>query len=105
MAVAAPRRRRRNAACATTPDDRAPTDADKGEIRVEVETSLNFDRLILFGSGDGIGGDPSRRLASTSQGTVADVGPRAMVGTVDSSRRARARDPDRAAARGSCSIR
>jgi hypothetical protein len=50
------------------------------QIRVEIETSLNFDRLILFGDGEGsavIRPDGSRN----AQGAVADIGPRAMVGT------------------------
>ena len=53
----------------------------KGDVRLEVETSLNFDRLILLGPGDGsavLRPDGS----STSAGTVAAISPRAMVGTV-----------------------
>jgi hypothetical protein len=53
----------------------------KGEVRLEVETSLNFDRLILLGQGEG-----SATLrpdgSMSSGGTVAEVSPRAMVGTV-----------------------
>jgi hypothetical protein len=52
----------------------------KQEIQLEIETSINFDRLILLGEGDGaavIRPDGSR----AAQGAVADVGPRAMVGT------------------------
>jgi hypothetical protein len=51
------------------------------DIKLEIETSLNFDRLILFGSGEGqavIRPDGS----STATGSVSDIGPRAMVGTV-----------------------
>jgi len=53
----------------------------KGDVRLEVQTSLSFDRLILLGPGDGsavIRPDGS----STSAGTVAEISPRAMVGTV-----------------------
>ena len=53
----------------------------KGEVRLEVETSLNFDRLILLGQGDGsavLRPDGS----SASAGTVAEISPRAMVGSV-----------------------
>lgn len=53
----------------------------KGEVRLEVETSLNFDRLILLGPGNGsavLRPDGS----SLSGGTVAEISPRAMVGTV-----------------------
>jgi hypothetical protein len=56
-------------------------DSGKGEVSLEVETSLSFDRLILSGQGDGsavLRPDGSR----TSAGTVADISPRAMVGTV-----------------------
>lgn len=60
----------------TQPDTR-----DQGEqIRLEIETSLNFDRLVLFGAGEGsamIKPDGTHAAA----GTVADIGPRAMVGT------------------------
>jgi hypothetical protein len=55
-----------------------PTNGD--DIRLEIETSLNFDRLILAGGGQGaavIRPDGS----SASEGAVVDVGPRAMVGT------------------------
>jgi hypothetical protein len=56
-------------------------DTGKGEVRLEVETSLNFDRLILLGQGEGsavLRPDGS----SASAGTIADISPRAMVGTV-----------------------
>src|SRR5436305_9994107 len=49
-------------------------------IRLEIETSLNFDRLVLFGSGEGsavVRPDGS----SVATGALADVGARAMVGT------------------------
>lgn len=50
------------------------------QIRLDIEASINFDRLILLGAGDGtavIRPDGSR----AAQGTVADIGPRAMVGS------------------------
>jgi hypothetical protein len=49
------------------------------QIELEIETSLNFDRLLLFGAGEGsalIRPDGARSAA----GSVADIGPRAMVG-------------------------
>src|SRR5690348_16812917 len=50
------------------------------DIKLEIETSLNFDRLILFGGG--AGSALIRPDGSTSaQGSVTDVSPRAMVGT------------------------
>jgi hypothetical protein len=56
-------------------------ESGKGEVRLEVQTSLNFDRLILSGLGEGsavLRPDGS----TTSAGTVAEISPRAMVGTV-----------------------
>lgn len=50
------------------------------EVSLEIETSLNFDRLILSGEGEGaaiIRPDGSRAV----EGSVAEVSPRAMVGT------------------------
>jgi len=58
-----------------------PDIATNGDVQVQVETNLNFDRLILAGSGSGaatIRPDGS----SGVEGTVTQVGPRAMVGTV-----------------------
>jgi Domain of unknown function (DUF4402) len=51
------------------------------DIQLEIQTSLNFDRLILYGDGDGaalIRPDGS----TAAEGAVADISPRAMVGTV-----------------------
>jgi hypothetical protein len=53
----------------------------KGEVRLEVETSPNFDRLIVLGQGEGSA--VLRPDGSTSSGgTMAEVSPRAMAGTV-----------------------
>ena len=50
------------------------------DIRLEIETSLNFDRLILYGEGSGTA--VIRPDGTTSaQGTVSDISPRAMVGS------------------------
>jgi uncharacterized protein DUF4402 len=60
----------------TAPDNSSPSQ----DLRLEVETSINFDRLIMLGDGDGaavIRPDGSR----AAEGAVSDVGPRAMVGT------------------------
>jgi hypothetical protein len=54
--------------------------SEQDQVRLEIETSLNFDRLILFGEGDGtavIRPDGSR----SAEGSVTDIGPRAMVGS------------------------
>lgn len=59
----------------TARDEPTPGEA----IRIEIETSLNFDRLILYGAGTGTA--LIRPDGSTSaQGVVSDIGPRAMVG-------------------------
>lgn len=56
-------------------------DSTKDEVRLEIETSLNFDRLILVGQGEGSA--VLRPDGSTSSGgTMAEISPRAMVGTV-----------------------
>ena len=50
------------------------------DIRIEIETNINFDRLLLLGAGEGaavIRPDGSH----SAQGNVSDIGPRAMVGT------------------------
>jgi len=61
----------------STARDGAGTDDD---IRLDIETSLNFDRLVLFGAGSGSA--MIRPDGSTSaQGAVSDISPRAMVGT------------------------
>jgi hypothetical protein len=64
-----------------SPTTERDADSGKGDVQLEVETSLTFDRLILLGSGEGtavIRPDGS----SSGTGTVADLSPRAMVGTV-----------------------
>jgi hypothetical protein len=53
----------------------------RDDVAIEVETSLNFDRLVLAGSGDGaavIRPDGSRG----AEGAIATVGARAVVGSV-----------------------
>lgn len=65
----------------STPTTTRDEKVDGDDIRLELETSLNFDRLILFGDGQGsatIRPDGS----SAATGAVSSVGPRAMVGTV-----------------------
>jgi hypothetical protein len=66
--------------CETPTTSRAEGDAGK-DITLEIETSLNFERLILSGDGDGAAIiRPDGSLAT--QGAVAEISPRAMVGTV-----------------------
>jgi hypothetical protein len=63
-----------------TPTTTRDAAAEGAEVSLEIETSLNFDRLILFGEGDGaaiIRPDGSRAV----EGSVAEVSARAMVGS------------------------
>jgi hypothetical protein len=65
----------------TTPTTSRDDKAEAGDVRLEIESSLNFDRLILFGEGQGtalIRPDGS----SSAQGAVAEISPRAVVGSV-----------------------
>jgi len=64
------------AAPTTTPDGETAT-----PVKLEVDTSLDFDRLVLAGSGTGtalLGPDGSRQTS----GTVVSIGGRAMAGTI-----------------------
>ena len=64
-----------------SPTTNHETESAKGDVQLDVETSLSFDRLILSGTGEGtavIRPDGS----SSSTGAIDDVSPRAMVGTV-----------------------
>jgi hypothetical protein len=64
-----------------TPTVTRPESVDGADVKLQIETSLNFDRLILDGAGDGIA--VIRPDGSTSAtGALSTVGPRAMVGTV-----------------------
>ena len=65
----------------STPTTERPQGDLGSEIRLEVETTLDFDRLVLLGSGDGSatllpGGERS------ASGSIATVGAGAMVGSV-----------------------
>ncbi|MFL6721430.1 MAG: DUF4402 domain-containing protein [Sphingomonas sp.] len=58
-----------------------PADSADGDVQLQIETGLDFDRLILSGAGPGAA--TLRPDGSTgAEGTVAGVGSRAMVGTV-----------------------
>lgn len=59
----------------------AAQDLPGGDVQLQIEAGLNFDRLILSGAGTGsvtIRPDGS----NAAVGSVIEVGPRAMVGTV-----------------------
>lgn len=52
-----------------------------GDVDLQIETDLNFDRLILMGAG--VGAATLRPDGSTAaEGAVMQLGPRAMVGSV-----------------------
>src|SRR5579884_3411071 len=63
------------------PTTALPTDGPNGDVQLQIETRLDFDRLILSGSGAGAA---TIRPDGTqlAEGGVIDLGPRAMVGTV-----------------------
>lgn len=65
--------------CAAPISESKPADA-RDAIRLEIESSVKFDRLVLFGEGDGsalLKPDGSH----SAEGAVSDIGPRAMVGS------------------------
>ncbi len=66
--------------CSQTATDR-PEDKPNGDVELQVETGLSFDRLIISGSG---GGAATIRPdgAKGVEGSVVEISPRAMVGTV-----------------------
>jgi hypothetical protein len=53
---------------------------DEGPVRLEIAASLDFDRLILLGSGEGSATLLPDGTRSVS-GTIGDIGGRAMVGS------------------------
>jgi len=56
-------------------------DTPADDVQVQVETNLNFDQLLLAGAGSGsVTIKPDGSISS--EGMVAQAGPRAMVGTV-----------------------
>ena len=63
------------------PATAAPAATADGDVQLQIETKLNFDRLILSGSGTGAA---TIRPDGTqlAEGAVINLGPRAMVGTV-----------------------
>ena len=63
------------------PTDERAEDSPNDNLQLQIETNLNFDRLILSGAGTGaVTIRPNG--SSGAEGIVAEVGPRAMVGTV-----------------------
>jgi hypothetical protein len=65
----------------TQPTTERPADTPDGDVQLQIETALSFDRLII--SGAGMGAATIRPDgANTAEGSVIEVSPRAMVGTV-----------------------
>jgi hypothetical protein len=67
--------------CDTPTTALSPSAANGDDIQIEIETDINFDRLILARAGDGVAvirPDGSR----TATGALSEVGARAMVATV-----------------------
>src|SRR6266851_1150876 len=63
------------------PTTEMPTDSADGDVQLQVETGLDFDRLIF--SGTGMGSATVRPDGSSAaSGVVEALGPRATVGTV-----------------------
>ena len=60
----------------TSPDEQTA----EGPVRLEIETSLDFDRLILLGAGEGSATLLPDGTRSVS-GAIGDIGGRAMVGS------------------------
>jgi uncharacterized protein DUF4402 len=60
--------------------DRPPDSAD-GDVQLQIESGLNFDRLIISGSGSGAA-TIRPDGANSAEGAVLEISPRAMVGTV-----------------------
>ena len=63
------------------PSTDRPEDKPDGDVELQVETALSFDRLIISGAG---GGAATIRPdgANSSEGSVVEISPRAMVGTI-----------------------
>ena len=58
-----------------------PADTPTGDVDLQLETTLNFDRLILSGMGQGAA-TIRPTGANSADGAVLEIGPRATVGTV-----------------------
>lgn len=63
------------------PTTQMDTDEDGGDIRLDVQATLDFDRLVLMGGGEGAA-ILSPNGERSSSGSIATVSARAMVGSV-----------------------
>jgi Domain of unknown function (DUF4402) len=69
------------AQCRLCENPAATVDSPSGDVQLQIETNLNFDRMVLSGTGNGaatIRPDGSKGI----EGSVLELGPRATVGTV-----------------------
>lgn len=66
--------------CTAPTTDRPPESAD-GDVQLQLETNLSFDRLVLSGTGAGAA-TIRPDGANSAEGSVIEISPRAMVGTV-----------------------
>ena len=65
----------------STPTTQLETEDDGGDVKLDVQATLDFDRLVLLGSGDGAAILlPNGERSAT--GSVATLSARAMVGSV-----------------------
>ena len=80
FAAPAPRAAAQCRLCSQPTAERA-RETPTGDVQLQIETALSFDRLILSGAG---GGAATIRPdgSSGAEGSIANIGPRAMVGTV-----------------------
>jgi hypothetical protein len=63
------------------PTTARPVDTPSGDVDLQIETSLNFDRLVLSGTGQGAAViRPSGPVSA--EGAVLEISPRATVGTI-----------------------
>jgi uncharacterized protein DUF4402 len=80
-AVALPSRAAAQCRLCDQPTTQTAVEGPDGDVELQIETKLDFDRLIL--SGAGVGAATIRPDGSQSaEGAVINLGPRAMVGTV-----------------------
>lgn len=63
------------------PTGERPTDSPDGDVQLQIETALSFDRLIVSGAGTGAA-TIRPDGANSVEGSVVEISPRAMVGTV-----------------------
>jgi hypothetical protein len=63
------------------PTTARPDDRPNGDVDLQVETALSFDRLIISGAGSGAA-TIRPDGANSAEGSVIEISPRAMVGTI-----------------------